>query len=204
MKKAIEFIFGKPERNNKFLLAAYWFFIVIYFVFLVSVTVLTLDLVPILVFAIVFPILFRVVYRLNAYIFKDIDTKRLLIIGGIFGFIIIGFTAVVFIFADNMVINESRVVHNGNLQVSIGKLKGDYHLTDFTVEGEGLLLIPYTVEVGTGEVALYMERNNEVLWEKFVEGLAEGFIEIQAELGTYNIGIVTDEADNIVIQLSNP
>ncbi|PIB63281.1 hypothetical protein, partial [Pseudomonas sp. 2995-1] len=81
-------------------------------------------------------------------------------------------------------------------------LKGDYHIAGFDVEGNGLVLIPYEATVDTGDITLYVVKDSNVLWEKTITQESEGFMEFEGEVGTYDIGIVTEEADDIFIEIS--
>ncbi len=204
MQKTVELIFGKVKRDNRFLFVGYWLFIAFYLMALVTVVIQTLDLVSIILFAVLFPILFRIVYRLNSLILRKINTKLLLITVAIFGSVIICITVFMFLFADNVAINATKTQSNGEIQVSIGKLKGSYEAAQFQVDQGGMIAIPYQATIGDGTYSLVMKRGNEILWEETISGQSHGMIEVIVTQGSYHIQIITEEATDISVRLSSP
>lgn len=188
----------------------YWLFVSVYFITLVSSIILSTGWIPTVFLAVLAPIMFRVVYRLNSIILKKINKKRLFIVAGVFGFIMICLVVVTvvltFLFSDNLnlAVNASKTIENGNIELSIGKLKGNYELADFEVYGAGLILIPYQATVGEGTISLLVKKDSEIFWEESISVSGQGNIEFQSDVGMYDIEISTEEASDIRVEISSP
>ncbi|RFU68667.1 hypothetical protein [Bacillus sp. V59.32b] len=174
MKKFIEIIFGKPYTESKWMLFAYWFGIVFYFIAIIVFIIQSViygNWAAILFPVIAFPILFRIVYNLNAFIvkrMKGINTRLLLIIGILLGLLMVGVITVAMLFGENVVMNANKKITNGNLHLSIGSLKGHYEVEAFETSDDGIVSIPYEATIGDGDVSLAIKRSDDMVWEKTV------------------------------------
>ncbi|WP_088103914.1 hypothetical protein [Halalkalibacter urbisdiaboli] len=204
MQRLLEFIFGKVNKDNKFLLFGYWFFVFLYFILLTFSIIQLIDWFSILLFALLFPIVFRLVYGVNSLILRKINTKGLFIVARVFGFVIICFVGLMVFLSDNVAINANKSISNGNVQLSIDKLKGNYQVAEFDVNGEGMISLPYKASVSEGDIVIFVERESEVLWEESISTSGQGNIQFHSEVGTYDIQVVTEEANDVFVELSNP
>lgn len=208
MIRLIEMTFGPPVKENKWLFYSYWAgvsFYLLAMVFFIIGAVLNGGWLSILFVAIGFPILFRIVYKLNSLIIigsKGIG-KRFLMIGTLsFGTLIIAFTLIMFFFADNMAMNASKSVSGNTLNLSIGSLKGSYHIEDLEVFEDGLVVLSYDATVEEGEFSLLVKRTGEIEWEETVSSTHNGTIEFMAEKGVYKLSLFTNHAKQINVTIS--
>ncbi|KEF35929.1 hypothetical protein M670_04902 [Schinkia azotoformans MEV2011] len=208
MKKFIYFLFGKPYTISKFFSISYWITVGFYFfVMTVSVvqTVIYGGWISLLFFAIIFPVLFRVVYKVNYNILKGLkgmNKRVILILGLVFGLFTVGMFAVALLFGDNVSIGTSKSVINGEVKLSIGSLKGYHDVESFDVTKNRTVSIPYIASVGEGSFYMYVEGSKDTVWEDEITDSKNEVIEFPGEIGTYTIGIYTEEAKKIKINLS--
>lgn len=129
--------------------------------------------------------------------------KILIIFGVLFGFLIVGaITATALFFGDNVSINTSRIEINGNVDLSIGYLKGNHEVDVIEVTEEGSISIPYEATVQEGQLTLLVKHSGKVVWEKVISPADKGNIEFSGAKGTYYIQISTEEAKNIDMEIS--
>lgn len=203
LQRFIEFLFGRVNKENRFLTIAYWAFVLFYFISVVFLAIQQIGWV-LLMPVILFPVMFRIVYGLVGFGAGKLHSKKWIWLAGGIVVFIAGFAGAMFLFADNVAINASKSMSNGNVEVSIGTLKGSYEVAEYDVTSGGILSIPYEAAVAEGIVSLTVEKGNEVLWKENIPASGEGNIEFQAEPGTYDIIIVTEEAKDVFIELSSP
>ncbi|WEG17265.1 hypothetical protein PQ478_01765 [Alkalihalophilus pseudofirmus] len=210
----ISLLFGKPYRANRLFLFIYWFVIAFYFVgfvMMISLIVMTgewLFIIPL----VIFPLLFRIVYKLNTFIYQSISNqkdhsplkKKWIMIGSAFVILMITFPILVFIFSDNVVTNVSNTNVNGEIELSIGSVKGIYEIEAFQLEESinDVALLPYEAFVREGSFLLFLEHNGEMIWSEEVSGNHSGEMAIELREGTYRIKLESKEAKGIVINLS--
>ncbi|WP_026690905.1 hypothetical protein [Alteribacter aurantiacus] len=198
-------VFGSPVRENKFLFIGYWFFVSFYFLFLsfaLVIGMLSGYWIPVVIFAITAPLLFRVVYYFKTVILKRMTKKGIVMITGAFVVFTFGVIGATFLFAENLAVNVSKTVYQGNLEVSIGSLKGEYLVDDPSIIQEGAVVIPYQASVGDGSFTLVVERADEIVWEEDIIGASEGFIEFVGEESSYDIRIYTEQAKEVLVNLT--
>ncbi|MED1602074.1 hypothetical protein [Alkalihalophilus marmarensis] len=215
----ISLLFGKPYRANRLFLFFYWFVIAFYFVgfvMMISLIVMTgewLFIIPL----VIFPLLFRIVYKLNTFIYQSISNqkdhsplkKKWIMIGSAFVILMITFPILVFMFSDNVVMNVSNTNVNGEIELSIGSVKGTYEVEAFQIEAfqleesiNDVALLPYEAFVREGSFLLFLEHNGEMIWSEEVSGNHSGEMAIELREGTYRIKLESEEAKGIVINLS--
>ncbi|WP_026702251.1 hypothetical protein [Salibacterium aidingense] len=207
MQRVIEMIFGKPDKSKTFLHIGYWMFIAMYMAVLILAVLQPVHWIIILFAAVLFPLLFRLVYKLNHLILQKINMKVFFIIASAFTFIlIIGVSAFLYFYADNVTVNANRQIANGTVTVSIDTLRGSYDVTETGTTGGGIISIPYTASVGEGTITLSAETEDQVLWEQQISESRNGSIQIQGLNvdGTFDIQVAAEEASNISIELRNP
>ncbi len=202
-------MFGKPYVESKFYRYIYWFGVGFYF-FAVILSIIqsifyggwALILFP----AIVFPIMFRIVYKINTHIhksFKGMNKRVILIIGILLGLFMVGMFASVFFFGDNIAINASKTTINGEVNLSIGSLKGYHEVETFEINEipKGTITIPYEASVEEGEYIIYVEHSGETIWEDKISSSKSGVIKFEGEKGTYDISVYTEEAKKIKLNI---
>ncbi|WP_205165520.1 hypothetical protein [Alteribacter salitolerans] len=202
--RVLEFIFGRRNRENRFLGVVWWFFAGYYMLMLPFAVAMPVNWISVLAFAVLYPVLFRVVYYLNSAILTKKWSKKMLVAGGsVIAVLIIGTTATTFFFADNVSVNATRTATSEGYQLSVGSLKGNYQVADFDVSTEGVVVIPYQASVGEGSMTLYVERGGRIIWEKTILSSWGGNIEFHGEPGTYDIKVKTEEAKDVNVKLKN-
>lgn len=125
-------------------------------------------------------------------------------IGSAFVILMITFPILVFIFSDNVVTNVSNTNVNGEIELSIGSVKGIYEIEAFQLEESinDVALLPYEAFVREGSFLLFLEHNGEMIWSEEVSGNHSGEMAIELREGTYRIKLESKEAKGIVINLS--
>ncbi len=123
----------------------------------------------------------------------------------IFGIVImVSIFTTIFLLSENVAVNTSKNTKDGNVQLSIGSLKGEYDVKTLTLdqEPEGKVAIPYEATVEEGTLVLTVDDSDGIVWEKEVSPSTVGSIEFEGSKGTYNISIYTEEAKNVKLNLS--
>ncbi|MGO4500693.1 hypothetical protein AB4114_33015 [Paenibacillus sp. 2RAB27] len=127
-----------------------------------------------------------------------------------FAFFIIAVIAVKLImaFGGDMVVSHnvstftSKSNVNGNVNLTIGTLKGTYKVHEYTIKTAGKVSIPYESTVESGNVTLQVVNKNLVQWEKVISPSSSGLIEFNGVSGSYSIQLVTEEAKKISVKLN--
>ncbi|WP_175637905.1 hypothetical protein [Metabacillus schmidteae] len=214
MKNIIYFMFGKPYIESKFYRFTYWFGVGFYFFALLLFIIQAISFgggVFILFPAIAFPLIFRLVYKLSTQTHKSFKglNKRVIIIlgivlGGTIGLFTVITLVVTFIFGDNVVINMNKTTTNGEVNVSIGSLKGNHEVETFEINEtvNGTMTIPFEASVEEGEYTIYVEHSDEKIWEDTISSVKNGVIRFDGKKGIYTISVYTDEAKKIKLSLS--
>ncbi len=216
MKRAIYFLFGKPYTNSRFYNFFYWFAIISFFLAIIVSGIeafILLDLhlfISLIISVIIFPIIFRLIYKLNTSIHHSIFFKfkkrTIFILIGIIGLIFTVITLPSFFSEEweNIVVNQNKVVTNGEVEWSAQSLKGDYNIESFDIvnESQATIKIPFKANAKEGELILSVEQDGEMVWEDEINGVNDGIIEFKGEIGTYDIMVYTTEAKKIMITLS--
>ncbi|WP_226669742.1 hypothetical protein [Metabacillus litoralis] len=216
MKKFIYLLFGKPHDENKYYSLIYKFAVGFY---LLSMTLFLIQSIlyggmvwfSFFFSAIVFPVLFRVVYKVNIsfrqHFTKSGSLKKKLKWPLIIGSVFVLFTTLVitlFLFGNQVAVNVNKTTVNGDIELSIGSLKGDYQIETFELSEpqEETIVIPFQLNVEEGEVTLYIKHQNETVWEKTYVSSEEETIEFIGVKGVYEVGFTTESASNIQLNLS--
>ncbi|WP_368505838.1 hypothetical protein AB3N04_09745 [Alkalihalophilus sp. As8PL] len=212
----ISLLFGEPYRESKLFLFFYWFVVAFYFVglimtiFLLVVTGEWFFIIPLLLF----PLLFRLVYKINTFIYQSIfnakshtpiTKKKWVVIGSAFAVFMMMVPILLFLFSNNVVTNVSQTNVNGQVELSIGSLRGLYEVESFNLEGatNDLVTLPYVASVKEGSFVLFVERNDgETVWSEEVFADHSGEMVIEQKEGTYRIKIEAEEAKGINVALS--
>ncbi|WP_078427246.1 hypothetical protein [Alkalihalobacterium alkalinitrilicum] len=209
MKHFIEKLFGKASKDSKLLLFGYWVGILFYFIALILFAMQATiggQWLSVLAIAVGFPIFFRLVYSLNRSLwtkFRGMNKRNIFLVSGGVGLIIVVFIGASLLFSDNLVINASKSIVNGNVQVSIGSLKGSYSVDEVRIIEEGMVVIPYRTTIDEGDVLLIVEHGDKVLWKKEVSPFSQGLIEFYGEKERYNIQLYTEKAKGINVEIIN-
>ncbi|MCY7979946.1 hypothetical protein [Bacillus inaquosorum] len=213
MKKLIKFVFGKPDTESKWRRFVYRFAVGFYFfaivLFIVQAAV-NGGWLSILFPMIAFPILFRIVYRISKTSRKTYNgmNKRMLIIAVSIGSAVAIVTTVVLILifslssGTNSALMVSKTEINDDVQLSIGTLRGEYEVSDFTVSESGGISIPYEAKVKDGKYMLVVKKSDEEVWRQEVMASEQGSIEFTGDKGHYKICIQTEEAKDVSVHLS--
>lgn len=208
LKKILYFMFGKPYTESKVYHSAYWLGVGFYFLAMILSIVSSVlygGWISLLFIGVIFPVFFRIVYKTNTLIhtsFKGMNKKVIIILGIIFGVFTIGMITASFFFADNKAINTSKTTINGDVRLSIGSLKGSHNVESFEIAENGTVSVPYKASVGDGEFLMYVKDSEKTVWKDEITSFKNGVIEFQAEKGTYDINIYTEEAKKIKLNIS--
>jgi hypothetical protein len=203
LQRFIELLFGKVNKENRFLTVVYWIFVIFYFISIVFLAIQQMGwflLIP----AVLFPVMFRLVYGFVALGAGKLQSKKWLWVGGGIAVLMAGFAGFIFLFADNVTINASKTVADGKVEVSIGTLKGNYEVAEYQVSSGGILSIPYEATIAEGTALLQVEKEGEIFWDEIIPASGAGTIDFLAEAGVYDIMIVAEEAKDVYIEISNP
>ncbi|UTR14044.1 hypothetical protein MM221_15730 [Salipaludibacillus sp. LMS25] len=208
----VEKIFGKPPAYT-ILRVFYWIYAVFYFIALImgGISLFTLaehwgNSVSFLLFLILYPLLFRLFFKLLETLLTHLNFKKRktwFIMGG--GFIVIfgGIIVSLLLFADNVTYNYSKAVVNGQLEVTIGTLKGSTEIEDIQVYQSSLVSIPFEGAVSEGTADLIVKDEDDVImWEADLASSQENEITFQAQADTmYVILLQTEEAKELHLTL---
>jgi uncharacterized membrane protein len=137
---------------------------------------------------------------------KTIPIKKkslLIIIGIIFGVVIVSF-GILFFNGENVAVGTSKsVAADGDVKVKIYSLKGHHHIESFEFENteEDILEIPYYASVEKGEITLFVQNSEEVIWEENIKKSKTGKIELEVKKGDYDIYLYTEKAKKINLNI---
>ncbi|WP_129076624.1 hypothetical protein [Anaerobacillus alkaliphilus] len=128
-------------------------------------------------------------------------TKRLFIIGTVILSIVLVLSFSMF--ADNLAINTNKLTTKETTQLTIGSLKGEYHV-DTIYLAEALSVggdIPYEITIGEGTLSLRVQFDGELISEEEVRNTSVGLLKIHGEAGNYEVSILTEKAKDIKLTL---
>jgi len=111
---------------------------------------------------------------------------------------------VTFFFGDHVVINMNKTTTNGEVNLSIGSLKGNHEVETFEINEtvNGTMTIPFEASVEEGEYTIYVEHSDDEIWEDTISSAKSGVIRFKGKKGLYTISVYTDEAKKVNLSLS--
>ncbi len=162
---------------------------------------------PLLIIGLVLPLMFRLSYKMNIRVANSINrlSKRTLIISCIAIILsTVAIFAVALLFGDNIAINAVKTTNNGEVELSIGSLKGSYDIdtVNITKTSQEKILIPYEASNDEGDLFLVVKQSNETIWNNVVSPSSVGVIELEGEKGDYEISVYSEESKNVKVNIS--